>query len=413
MTTHRNNKIQPLRHFAVGVLLMTASVSSLLADGKIVGRVTGPDGAPLPDIHIVLVPQQAGKGRLTSKTNKKGDYFFGLVNRGRYTIETEGTTLAVYSIKLSVFDKEKHKESQGFQGAPPATPVAFDVDIDLEVTYDLVIGDPEQSPAARARRAEAARAAAVQIPALLTSGDYDGAIARADEALATKSDDSQLHYYRGYALFRKKDFAHAKDSIQRALELNSSQVGAHFLMGGILSELGQKADAIGEFEKEIAGKTDQVGLINSYINLGLIHRELGHREKAIEAFEKVVELDPKQAEAYSYLSDLYLASGKPEKAAEVQAKSRGLGLEDPKSAFNIGANYWNNKDFVKAEAAFRHAVELDPKFGLAWKSLGYALVNLGKTTEAADALGKYLELTPKAEDAKDVREMIDAIRTSH
>ena len=49
---------------------------------------------------------------------------------------------------------------------------------------------------------------------------------------------------------------------------------------------------------------------------------------------------------------------------------------------------------------------------LAWKSLGYALVNLGKAPEAVAALRKYLELAPKAEDEKEVKEMIDMLAKS-
>lgn len=395
----------------IGVLvsIVILSTGAALADGKITGKVTAADGAPLRDVRIILTPEKEGGGRLASKTNKKGEYFFGLVPKGRYTLVVEGTDLVPHSIKIRVYDTEKRQEVDTFQGAPSQKPHPFDIDISLDVTYDLVLGDADKAPAALAKREAEMRVAAQKVPDLLRAGDYDAALTHIDEALKIKPDDAELHYFKGYALFRKKEYGPAKNEITRALELNPSQVGGHFLLGGILSELGQKAEALGEFERELAGNTDQVGKINSLVNVGLINRELGNKEKAIEAFEKVIELDAKQSEAYSYLADLYLASGKPDKAAEVQARGKALGVEDPKAVFNLGANYWNSKEYEKAEASFRHAVEIDPSFALAWKSLGYALVNLGKPAEAAEALAKYLELSPQATDAEDVKEMIDAI----
>ena len=81
-------------------------------------------------------------------------------------------------------------------------------------------------------------------------------------------------------------------------------------------------------------------------------------------------------------------------------------LDSPKAVFNIGATYWNEKQFAKAEEAFRRAVTLDPSFAQAWKSLGYALLNDGKTDEAIKAFGKYVELEPSSPDAAELKKMI-------
>jgi len=409
--------------FALGLLV--AAAAPALADGKVTGKVASPEGAPLAEIHIVLTPQSKTASRLTTKSSKKGTYLFGFVPTGQYSLSIEGTPLAVYKIKVHVADTVKHQDILNYEGPPPEKPTVFNVDTPLDVTYDLVLGDAEKSPAALAAKEAQGRAAAQEVPSMLASGDYTGALARLDEALKTQPDSPDLLYFRGYALFRAKKLDEAKAAIAHCLELKPSQVGAHFVLGGILKEQGDAQQALAEFRKELQNNTDKVGQINSYINIGLIQREAAEklREKdrehanaaateAIAAFQKVIELEEKQPEAYSYLADLYLSSGQAEKAAEVQSKSRELGLEDPKAVFNLGANFWNNKDYVKAEASFRHAVDLDPSFALAWKSLGYALVNLGKASDAVAALRKYLELAPKPEDEKEVKEMIDTLAKS-
>jgi len=394
--------------------LLPATVATAFADGKVSGRVTSPEGAPLADIKIVLVsegkgsPQEKGSHvHLPGKTNKDGKYLFGIVPKGTYTLSIEGTDLVPYSIKLVVYDTDKRQNVVDYQGPAPTTPQTFDVDADINVTYDLVIGDASKSPVALAKKADEAKLRAQEVPGLLQSGDLKGALTRIDEALAASPQDATLHYLRGYTLFRLGDFDPAKSSLQRSLELNPTQPGAHFVLGGALSKLGQKEAAIAEFEKELAnGQIDEATKINCYINIGLTQREMGKAEAAIAAFEKVIELDGKQAEAYAHLNELYIATGRPEKAAEVQAKAKAAGAEDPNAVFNIGANYWNHKEYAKAAEYFRHAVELDPKFALAWKNLGYTYVNLGNSQEATEALKKYLDLAPGAEDAKDVKELI-------
>jgi tetratricopeptide (TPR) repeat protein len=264
-----------------------------------------------------------------------------------------------------------------------------------------------------AQKAKEAQSHAQEIPGLLQSGDYQGALARLDEALKASPDDAALHYMRGFALFRTKDHENAKTELKRALELNPSQVGAHYILGGVLSSTGQKQEAIAEFEKELENPdTDSATKVNCWINIGLLKRDLGDKTAAIAAFEKVLELDGSQVEAYSYLAELYLATGQPDKAAEVEEKARAAGSQDPNALFNIGANYWNNKDFAKAESYFKQAVDADPKLAVAWKQLGYTQVNLGKVEEAKIALRKYLELEPQAQDAKEIKDLLAALEKS-
>lgn len=379
-------------------------------EGSLTGRVLVPDGTPTTDIKVTLIPETAKSSRRSVKLNKKGEFFFGLVPDGQYTLAVEGTTLVPRSIKLHVYDSEARKDVLTVDGPPPVAPQAFNVGGALKVTYDITLGPPQAGSSAGTSPPAGSGAAVQEVPGLLQSGDFQGALTRLDEALKSAPDDPSLHYYRGFALFKTKDYDKAKIEIQRTLELKPSQVGAHWVNGAVLASQGKKDDAIAEFQKELENpETDAATRINSYVNIGLMNRDLKKNEPAIAAFEKVLELDPKQSEAYSYLADLYLAQGKPDKAAEVQARSKSAGLEDAKDLFNIGADYWNKKDFVKAEEYFRRAVDLDPKFSQAWKDLGYTLINLGKTTDGAQALRKYLELTPRADDAKEVQQLLQEI----
>lgn len=390
-------------------LTLVLSVRPAHADGAVSGHVTIPAGAKAESLKIVLVPESARSGRLTVKVGKKGDFYFGIVPQGTWTLSVEGTELVPTSIKVLVHDNETRQDRTNYDGPPPPKQV-FEVGVNLKVTYDLTLGPAKPAPGAASEPGTAAVSDA-EITGLLQSGDYAGGLAKIDAAVAQNPNNAALAYWRGYALFKLKKYDEAIAAVNHAMELKPDQVGCHWVMGAILSQQNKKAEAIAEFEKEIANpSTDQATRVNSYINIGLLQRDLGKHDASIAAFEKVIELDKTQSEAYSYLAEQYLAAGQPAKAEEVQAKGRALGVEDPKAVFNIGATYWNDKQFAKAADSFRRAVTLDPSFSQAWKSLGYALLNEGKTDEAAKALGKYVELEPGAADAAEVKKMIKEIQ---
>jgi tetratricopeptide (TPR) repeat protein len=390
-------------------LTLVLSVRPAHADGAVSGHVTIPAGAKAESLKIVLVPESARSGRLTVKVGKKGDFYFGIVPQGTWTLSVEGTELVPTSIKVLVHDNETRQDRTNYDGPPPPKQV-FEVGVNLKVTYDLTLGPAKPAPGAGSEPGTAAVSDA-EITGLLQSGDYAGGLAKIDAAVAQNPNNAALAYWRGYALFKLKKYDEAIAAVNHAMELKPDQVGCHWVTGAILSQQNKKAEAIAEFEKEIANpSTDQATRVNSYINIGLLQRDLGKHDASIAAFEKVIELDKTQSEAYSYLAEQYLAAGQPAKAEEVQAKGRALGVEDPKAVFNIGATYWNDKQFAKAADSFRRAVTLDPSFSQAWKSLGYALLNEGKTDEAAKALGKYVELEPGAADAAEVKKMIKEIQ---
>ncbi len=154
--------------------------------------------------------------------------------------------------------------------------------------------------------------------------------------------------------------------------------------------------------------------------------------KAIAEFSEVHRLDPGDAESSLWLARLYRLHNDPEKAEQVL---RGMLKEDPdndaameqltqllldqnKSAEAIqlletmtahspsptlydllGDAYTQTKDFAKAEAAYRKAVDLDPSELTHLRGLGQTLLSEEKY---ADALAVYQKLADVMPDDADV-----------
>src|SRR6185436_1868890 len=205
--------IRSYRATLFGSLALALALSALPAhaEGAVSGHVTLPADAKAGEIKIVLIPESARSGRLTVKVGKKGDYYFGIVPQGTWTLAVEGTELVPTLIKVVVHDNETRKDRVNYEGPPPPKQV-FEVGVDLKVTYDLTLGTAK--PAAGAAPTQGAPGVTNdEITTALQSGDYAGGLAKIDSALTKEPDNSSLTYWRGYALFKLKRYDEATAAI--------------------------------------------------------------------------------------------------------------------------------------------------------------------------------------------------------
>ena len=66
---------------------------------------------------------------------------------------------------------------------------------------------------------------------------------------------------------------------------------------------------------------------------------------------------------------------------------------------NLGTVLYNRREFVRAEALYRRATEVDPKYALAWFDLGNALDEMGRIHEATESYSRAVALLPHYADA--------------
>lgn len=93
--------------------------------------------------------------------------------------------------------------------------------------------------------------------------------------------------------------------------------------------------------------------------------EAGEKLRAIELYEKMLELDPGYAPAY----------------------------------INLGTIYFHLRQFTRAEELYRRATETDPSYVLAFFDLGNVLDELERPDESIDAYQRSVELSPRYADA--------------
>jgi Flp pilus assembly protein TadD len=204
------------------------------------------------------------------------------------------------------------------------------------------------------------------------------------------------------------DHAGAERHYRRGLEVNPDNPELHNALGWTLFQVGRTPEAVAEYEKAIKFDPKHVKSRN---NIALALVELGKLDEAVANLEVSLELEPK-AEIWSDYGFIHYRMGEPQEALAAYKKALALDPKCPSAHFNLAvaavmerrfadadtAETWNGLGYVLAKqdrlddavAAYRKAVELEPKFAPAYNNLGEALVRQGKLADAELAYRKSL-----------------------
>lgn len=168
------------------------------------------------------------------------------------------------------------------------------------------------------------------VPPLVASYTEKKAEAIPSEANFMLAGDNFFKAFRLSSEKPKELIANAIKNYQKVLEINPNNLKAETAMGVASvegsSQLGlMPMKGIGIL-KEVLNKDPKN--VDALTNLGYFAIQSGQYEKAIERFETVLQIEPRNAEAYIYLTDVYLSQDKVEEGIETLEKYKSL-VEDP------------------------------------------------------------------------------------
>jgi tetratricopeptide (TPR) repeat protein len=173
--------------------------------------------------------------------------------------------------------------------------------------------------------------------------------------------------------------------------------------GAQLANAGKNAEAIAKFEEAIKLKATFTPALTA---LAKTHFKMKNYAKAIEAGEKVVEIDDEDSDMWALLEKAYSAAGNKDKAAEARKHAPA----NPAQLFNDAAALINKGNDSDAEPLLKKAIAADEAMARAYYELGMIYVRAGKADEAKANLSKYLELDPKGADAPTAKEMLSYLK---
>jgi tetratricopeptide (TPR) repeat protein len=167
------------------------------------------------------------------------------------------------------------------------------------------------------------------------------------------------------------------------------------------------AEARAEYEKALALVPDNAAIVKG---IAQTYAGEGNTAKAIETLKKAVELDPADTAGRTLLASLMLQEGQLEEGkAMLDALPPGA-ITDPAVYMNVGILFLNKNQADNAMTYLTRAIEIAPGDGDLYYYRGLAAMQGKKTAEACTDLKKFLELSPDSTDAKEARELVQALK---
>jgi tetratricopeptide (TPR) repeat protein len=210
-----------------------------------------------------------------------------------------------------------------------------------------------------------------------------------DRALKLKPDSPDALHLLAQVYSNESRPIDALDLLVRAHKSAPENTDVIFLMARISMSQNYYEDAIPLLESGLATAPQRSDLLAA---LGESYFMAGKVDKAIEKFQKLIELDP-SARSYLFLGISYRHLGRFDEAKRYFQD--GLKLDPHNSAclFNLGFIAEQQGDSAQAEAMFQQALHFSPDFAAALLELANMRIVSKKYSEAADLLRKFVSVS--------------------
>ena len=355
--------------------LLFASAAAFAQTGAIAGKVKGADGQPVKDA-LIKIERTDIKGNYKVKTNKKGEYFHAGLPLGTYNVVCE--------IDGAVADSMKGVRTR--LGDP------------TEIDFDLA------QQAARQQQTQVKMAKAAE------TGEIDKDLAREMTPEQKAALEKQVKA-QSEAMKKNKELNDAFNAGMTALGAKQWDAAVEAFLKGSISDPKQHviwANLAESYKGQAIGKTtdEQAAIIT----------------KANESWAKALELKPDDA-GYHNNYALLLVDAKKYKEAEEEL-NKAAALDPPKAAtyfYNLGAILTNRGQLEPAGAAFKKAIDANPKHADAQFQYGVYLTSKASTSAEGkvimpegtrEAFQAYLDVSPTGQFADAAKGMIATMETT-
>lgn len=399
---------------AVAVLLVAAPSAAAKKKGAkqgVSGKVMDRSGEALRDVQVKLVAA-AGGVELAGTTDKKGEFEIAVETAGDYVLSFEKEGFTPFDTTLNLIaDEWQSVEVQlldAAQGQRNAAIAAYNAGAEAFRQRDLATAKQHFLTAIEVDP-ELPEPYLALADIHLTDGEYAEAAAAAEKFLAQRPDDQQARVI-AYEAYVKTGEAKKAEAMRAALAqdpaLAKKLAVQMFNEGAHADQAGDRATAEEKFRAAL--ELDPT-LVQAHAGLAAVYFNQERFDQALAELEKVLELDPGNAQARRVRFLVHDARGDQEAAnAAIDAYIE----VDPEGGVDLLYKR-ADLDFRGGEpdlarAALVKILEIDPDMPRAHYTLGliYASTDVAK---AKEHLRKFIELAPEDPEAAAAREMLDQL----
>jgi Tfp pilus assembly protein PilF len=408
------------------LVLMLPVLASAAREGRLVGKVVGPDGKPIPGVRVVTTCAELPDFRAVATTNDKGLFtvdFSKLNVLYVYEFDKVGYATMKVEQRWTLQGTERHEfkmqpaaEVPVVEGLAPASLsqpaiAAYNDGVRAFKAKDYATAQAKFQEAAQ--HDPELRHAWVALAALhLEQKHYADAAAATERALALGSTDESLLKTRWDAYRQIGDAekaAAARADIERFGRLTEEAKGV-YNQGVALTKVGDDKEAFEKFQEALALDPNFELALVGVATTGL---KLDRATEAYAAAETLLKVNPQNAEAHKIR---YNAALKLREEAKLLEALRGLAPYDAAIArdglYRLGTAAFDKDEAAKAKERFREVLALDPNHAKAHYSLGLLLMREGAKVDARRHLERFLQLAPDDPDAGTARDALNYLKSS-
>jgi Flp pilus assembly protein TadD len=119
-----------------------------------------------------------------------------------------------------------------------------------------------------------------------------------------------------------------------------------------------------------------------WLNLGIAMVNGGQYEEAFKAFDRSIELDPKNTETWNNRGIVLSILKRNKEAMQSFEKATSIDPRNAEAWYNRGMVLCSQEQYEDAVESLEKALEIDPQSAIVWHNKGVALKHLGRDTEA-------------------------------
>ncbi len=226
---------------------------------------------------------------------------------------------------------------------------------------------------------------------------------------ATQSDPSSMkgHMLLGSAYTQSGDLNEALKTYFKASSLDPSGAAPLFEIGQVyLKNPSTFAKALSSFQKVIETNPNYP---KAYYYAGRAAFQLGMTKQAIEYAEREKKVNPKLADPYILLADIYFSQQRFAPASAELRRAVQLRPDDSSLYVQLARTHRLAGQLDAAAGMLRVAASKESGNAEIYREQGAVFERLGLSDQALAAYTRYLELKPNAEDRNEVRARISSL----